>query len=350
MDIFQGFQDVESFRYQYYALLLLKLCTTFSIPDKDIITKWVEKGEKYKIDYYHEISGNLPIDQFMTALSDITPLKELLAIIRLNNITIEEKINKTKSDLQNLDSLRSSTISAIESQSDVDLQKIEELKNMIIGKYGRVSISNKVAIVKYDNNLPDDNVKTVESEEVGTREMFIKKDFISSFFMDSGLSEIAIKEMNFILSDIQSNVKSIQENTFDFYSQISKSIVELKSRKYTPNVIFIPLDVEMELLMKGRSAFYVNRILKVDDVDLYIVNSSKILDFEDIIVFDSQGIEITYKATNESDKINMQISGMAKGQSRIIFQSKLQFSIKIIHHDAFIRIINQNVKELKKKR
>lgn len=347
--IFEGFMDIESFRYQYYALLLLKLCTTSTLPDKNSIAKWVEKNEKYKTDYYYEVASNLPIEKFITALDEITPLKELLAIIRLNNITVDEKIVKTKSDLQNLSNMRLATISALELQSDVDLQKIDELKNMIIGQYERASIANKVAIVKYDDHLSGSDVKTVESAVKGNRDMFIKKDFVASFLMDSGLSDIAIKEMNYILNHIQSNVKPIQENTFDFYSQISKAITNLKNKKYKPNVIFIPLDVEMELIMKGNLAVFEHRILKIDDVDLYIVNSNKFLDFDEITVFDSQEMEITYKSQTQADKIIMEISGMEKGQPHVIVKSKLQFSIKINHVDAFTRIINQNVTELGKK-
>ena len=105
----------------------------------------------------------------------------------------------------------------------------------------------------------------------------------------------------------------------------------------------------MELMKARMIEFGQNRKLKVDDVDLTIINSWKRFDFTDIIIFDSRFLKATYKAKDRQHRITTQVSQTEEGNEAVLFSNKIQFRLEIKDHNAFTRIINKNVVKLKEK-
>ena len=135
----------------------------------------------------------------------------------------------------------------------------------------------------------------------------------------------------------------------DFVEQIKSNIRLLKNEGKNPNVIFIPLAVEMALIGTDLIGFGAGRKLRVDNSELHVINSWKGLDFTDIIIFDSNYLSIIFKAENKEKRFTVQESNTEAGNNTVLFTCKIAFLIEITDTRAFRRINNKNVIELKNK-
>lgn len=349
-ELLDSFQDLEPYHYRYYALILLKLCKVFPLTIKSQINDWKTKDETYKLEFFYELVKTLPIKKFVQSLDEISNLKTLLTIIRLGEKPIETKIVEIRKNLQDLEQKQISLANDIVQASQVSLSKIEEVKRNIITNYEYNTRSNNMASITYDENLSPSECKVISVTYHMKREWFVESKFISTDLTDyssgSGLADLETFE---VYNKIISKIIPKNDNDPDFLKQIQSAVESIRSNGITPNAIFLPLKVKFALEEKLHLGYMISDTITIDTTKLFIINSSPQFDFTEIIVFDSNGLQLSYKSKNKEDKISIEISGIEKDPT-ITFVSKIPLIIKIVNPSAFVRIINENVVPLSKKK
>lgn len=345
LDFFEDFQDSESYYYQYYALMLLKTCKTFQFPSEERIIQWANKDKQYALNYFYELASILPVDKLIMELENILKLPEFLSIVKLSSeLTIEKKIEQTRTNLSHLKNSQQKIINLIALHAKISLQRIDELKQEIINEYQKDSESDKIATVEYDENFIE--YKLLETSMSIKRDNIIEQSFASRFLIHPPQSELANLEIHAIFYAIQSGIRPIMQNTDNYVDQMKAAINTIKSKGYSPNVVFLPLNIETSLVGTEYLIFQPHRILRIDGTDLYIINSWEKFDFTDIIILDSKGLILKYKAKNKSDRVSIEVSGTERGSALVRFDCKICLSVKISDNNAFVRIINENIKPL----
>ncbi|MGY5148619.1 MAG: hypothetical protein ACW9W3_00980 [Candidatus Nitrosopumilus sp. bin_68KS] len=349
IDHFDNF-NYSKYRYEYYVMILLKLNKTISLPSKDDITKWNAKNEEYKSRYYYEYASQLPTDKFLEVLDNIILNKnDFLSVLRLDETdTIENRMNEIKKKLIGLKNLQEKTTENTVLYSKLNNQKIEEFKQQsIIGSYKKGSKIEKIAQINYDTNILDADCEVIQSEINVPRDSFIDQGIIAHIFNDMGFSSLAIIEIYKIYKKIKKNIKPVAEDGDDFLKQIQSKTTELKRKGFHPDTIFIPLNVETELMKKQHVMFYPERGLKVDDeTTLYMINSWKNFDFTDIIIYDSTQLSVIYKALDTLDVVKITISDIEEGKKAVKFSSEIKLSITLTDENGFARIVNSHISKL----
>jgi len=347
LDRFDSYQSPSSYLYQYAVLLMIKLGETISFPNKEQMNGWKKKNENYQLDYYYHLITLFPTQKFLDALDKITKSKQFLSIIRLKpEETTGSRIKKIKEMLKQLEESKKEIIGHTISLKPIQLQKVENYKNQIIKEYEESSISNKFSNVSYNENLLDPDIMVIAMDYSMDREFFVEQNFMANFVLFSPEHRLSLPEERKIFSFItSSNIEVIEQNTTEFLKQISEGIQSLKRKGYHPDVIFIPLNVETEILMKDWRAGSQHGLI-IDGNEYQVVHSWKKFPFSEIIILDSNYLSITYKAKNKEDKVKFEISNTEEGEPIVKVLAKLDFSIKITASDAFLKIINYEIKKL----
>lgn len=348
LDPFDDFHTASSYLYQYAVLLMLKLGKSFDIPTKDQIARWKREGENYQLDYYYDLLHSFPVQRFLDALEVISKSKKLLSIIRLGpEEKIEDRIGKIKESFEGFEKKKQEFIDQIVAIKPISAQKIEKFQQRISGAYDEYSISNKLANISYDENLIDPNLLTIVGDFSTDREFFVENNFSSGDVIFGPEVRLSLPEEKKILSFItNSDIETINENTTDFFKQINSGIQKLKQRKFNPDVIFMPLDVESKLCEKNWQ-LRTEKGLLIDGIEYKIIHSWNAFPFDEIIILDSNYLPITYKAKNQAERVKFEISKLDEGEPIVGVIAKLVFSIKITDREAFLKIINDEVKKLK---
>lgn len=346
--MFENLPDAESYHYQYYALMMIRLGTTFSF-DMNKIDKIKSKRGSSEFQYYYELAIYMNVDKFLEAVSIIEKNNEVLSVIRRDPKETSKIIKNIKEKLKNLKEDQNKVRNLFAKHGEIDLNKIDEVKKQLANKYFKGSISEIVSAPKYNTNLDNPDLIKIDSIASVTREFFVEQTIVAKFLVDPAVSELATKEMNEIFKVIQAKIEPINQDTLDFAEQIRSNVRLLKNNGKNPSVIFIPLDVEMELLKSGLIEFGLKRKMKIDDIELSIINSWKDFDFTDIIILDPNCLAITYKAENKDKRIDIQESNMEEGKTQVLFTCKTAFLVEVVEPQGFKRIINQNVAKLKAK-
>lgn len=344
--LFEDFPDWESYHYQYCALMMIKTGKWFSF-DFNKLERLQSDKKQDEFLFYYELASLMKVEKFVDAVNKIENNEKLLSIIRISNV--KQNIASVKDGLTQLKKDQSKVLDLLVKHGKLNPNKIEEVKKQISGHYFAGSIVDKVSLPKYNPNLINPNLISKENVASVPRDHFIDQSFSARFLIDPVISPLAHEEMMEILKVLQSKIIPISQDTMDFEEQIKSNIRLLRNEGKNPNVIFIPLDVEMSLIGTNLFSFGAGRKLKVDDTELYVINSWKGLDFTDIIIFDSNYLSITYKAENKQNRIIIQESNTDKGKDRVLFTCKIIFLIEIVDTRAFRRIINQNIIALKNK-
>jgi len=350
-DIIEPFDDFNysKYSYEYYALLLLKNNEIMSFPSKEEIVQWNQKNEEYKSRYFYEYVSTLNIDKIQNAFDEIIKnKKEFLSIIDPDQLKIKKRISEIKNKLIELKSMKKNTVENVVLSSKLNNQKLVEFKqNYIIGTYKNHSKIDKIATSHHDENLLESSCKIIHSDLAMPRDAFIEQGIISHFFTEGGISILAANEIFEIYAKIKQGIKSTIEDTDDFLNQIQSATQKLKKSGFNPNIIFIPLNVETELMKKQHVMFYPNNLLKIDEeTNLYMINSWKHFDFTDIIIYDSSQLSVTYKAIDFSDRLKIDVLDTEEGNEHVTFSSKICLSTKIDKKEGYVRIVNKNVPKL----
>ncbi|MHB8546482.1 MAG: hypothetical protein ACYDAJ_06920 [Nitrosotalea sp.] len=271
-----------------------------------------------------------------TALCSIIRVKDISENIKL----VKEKLNQLKED-------RIKILDMFARHGELNSGKIDEVKRQFAHTYLDGSIADKVSSTRYDVSLESPDLIERQSILTVGRDFFIEQGFSSRFLIDSSVSELATMEMNAILKVIQSKIEPIQQDTLDFAEQIRSNARLLKNSGKRPNVIFIPLDVEMTLWNSGLFDYGKKRQIIVDDIELTVINSWHKFDFTDIVIFDSNYMTITYKAENKEKRIDIHEFDTEVGKDHVSFSCTIAFLVEILDTTGFRRITNQNTVLLK---
>jgi len=341
--LFEDFPDATHYHYLYGTLLMVKSNSVFKF-DLDRIEKIKDQDQKEEFDFYYELASVIKIEEFQEALRIISNDEELQKIIRVPDV--KSNIENVKNKLKILHEQQSKVLDLLIRHGKLSSAKINEVKEKIRGHYFKGTISDKIAAVSYDENLAENDCITKEGIIGIRRDHFIKQNFMGMFLMDPVISPLAHYENLEILKFLQTKIEPIHQDTIEFVEQIRSSIINLKNKKQSPNIIFVPLDIEMELLKHRLVDFRETRRLKIDDTELHIVNSWNKFDFDDIIIFDSNHLKMTYKSNNKEQRIQIKESDQ-EGKTEVSFHMKSSFKIEITDSEAFYRIINQNIMKLK---
>lgn len=351
-DIIEPFDDFNysKYRHEYYVLLLLKNNKIMSFPSKETISQWNKKNEEYKSRYFYEYVSTLNTEEFQKAFDEIIKnKKEFLSIIDLpDQSKIKDRIKEMKNKLIELQNMKKNTVENVVLLSKLNNQKITEFKQKyIIGTYKNHSKIETIAKSHHDKNLLESSCKIIQFDLKMPRDAFIDQGIISHFFTEGGISILAANEIFEIYAKIKQGIKSTIEDTDDFLKQIQSATQKLKQSGFNPNIIFIPLNVETELMKKHHDIFYPKNLLKIDDeTNLYMINSWKHFDFTDIIIYDSNQLSVTYKALDFSDRLKIDVLDTEEGKEHVKFSSKIYLSTRIDEKDGYVRIINKNVSKL----
>lgn len=343
--MFEDFPDAELYHYQYCALMMIRTGNVFSfdIPKMEKIKS--ESGERFQ--YYYELASIMDVQKFIDAVKQIEKNKDLCSIIRVADLS--KNIKNVKEKLKQLQEDQKKIINMFARHGELNSGKIDEVKKQFVNKYLDGSIADKISIIKYDSNLESNDLITKENVLGVRRDFFIDQGFSSGFLLDPAVSELSILEMNEILKVIQSKIEPIHQDTLDFVEQIKSNVKLLIQEGKKPNVIFLPLDMEVELWNSGLFDYGKKRKITVDDTELYIVNSWNRFDFTDIIIFDSTCLTITYKAETQDKRMDIHEYNTEAGKDQVLFSCKIAFLTHIADVNGFKRIINQNVTALKAK-
>lgn len=344
--MFEDFPDSELYHYQYCALLMIKLGTAFSF-NISKMEKIKSQGDGEQFQHYYELASIMDVQKFIDAVNEIESNKALCSIIRVEDISrnieiVKEKLNQLKEDQIKI-------LKMFARHGELNSGKIDEVKKQFADKYLNGSIADKVSSPKYDVNLESPDLIERENILKVNRDFFIDQGFSSRFLLDPAVSGLATIEMNDIFRVIQSKIESIHQDTLDFAEQIRSNVRLLKDTGKKPNVIFIPLDVEMELWRSGLFDYNKKRTITVDDIDLAVINSWNQFDFTDIIILDSSCVAITYKAESKEKRIDIHEFETEAGKDQVSFSCKIAFLIDVLDPTGFRRIINDNISLLKTK-
>lgn len=344
--MFEAFPDAESYHYQYYALMMIRLGKTFSF-NMGKIDKIKSQRESVQFQFYYELSIIMNVDRFIDAVKTIENNPELLSVIRRDPKETTKIIENIKEQLKKLKADQNTVRNILAEHGAIDLNKIYEVKKQLTDKYLKGSIADVVSRPKYDESLENPNLIKLESIVGVTREFFVEQTIVSKFLIDPAVSDLATKEMNEIFKAIQLKIKPTHQDTVDFAEQIKSNVKLLKNSGKNPDVLFVPLDVEMELMKSGLIDYSFKRKVKIDDVSLSIINSWKAFDFTDILIVDSNCLTITYKAETKEKRIGIQESNTEEGKEQVLFTCRTAFLVEITDPQGFKRIVNQNVAALK---
>lgn len=342
--MFEDFSDAAQYHYQYCSLLMIRYKQFFSF-DTSKISKLKIESKKEQFDFFYELASLIKTEEFKQAISKLKERENILKIIRTSDV--KENIEVVENQLKKIESDREKVLEILIKYGEVDSAKIDTVKKSVQDAYFKDSLIDKICAIDYDPEL--ENFEEMNEHVQIRRDHFIDQDFMGMFLMDPVIAELSHQELVKALSTIQKGIEEVSQDTFDFEEQVKSSVKVLQDNGKTPDVIFLPLDVETELMKKGMIDFGQKRRLKVNGTDIMIINSWKRFDFTDIIIFDSNYFKATYKAKDKKDRITTEVSSTEEGNEAVLFSSKVQLQLEIDDHSAFQRIINKNVIKLKEK-
>ena len=145
---------------------------------------------------------------------------------------------------------------------------------------------------------------------------------------------------------IKQDITPTIDHTNNFLKQIQIAIEKLEKNGYNPDTIFIPRNVGRKLKEEGPTVSILYNLLRIDETELDMIQSWNDFDFTDIIIYDSKQLSVTFKASDLSDRVKINVSGMEEGKEEISFHAAIHLSIKIIQKDGFVHIINNHVSKL----
>lgn len=344
--MFDDFQDAEPFLYQYYALLLLKLGNVQDLPSDDQIETWKINNQNYKMDFFYDFARDLMPEKFIDALNKILDANIFTSTVRVKD-TKERELQVRKQlgiFVHRIDELKYK----ITQKRSVLKEEVEEYEKIILETYRNNSHCKFIANIKYDENLSIENSKLLTSTLNIPREILTEK--LSKPSMPGGpiASPLANLEMWHVISVIHnSNVMTITETDTDYERQIRNAVDHLLKKRYKPIAIFIPLKIK-SALEYGQSTLFkeFGKNMIVDELELHTVYSWNQLPFDDIIIFDSKGLLITYKKEKLEERLQFEVKGVNEEEGPTVgIKCKLLINIKMNDPKAFVRIVNEQYKE-----
>lgn len=340
--MFSDFQDGEPFLYQYYVLLLFKIGTTLALPSEEMLRNWKMAEQDYKLDFFDDLVRDLMPDKFIHALDRIMELNFVQTTVRTEDH--DERIKQIGEGLKKFAVMIKLLRSPIVQNKKILNEEIKAYEEIISDAYDNNSHCKIISKIEYDELLSNENAILLTFTLNIPREILTKK--LSKPPTPSGpiASPLANLELWHILSIIhKSDIRTISETGNDYERQIRNAVKSLLEKGYKPNSIFIPLKVKSALeygqstLFKG---FGMN--MKVDDLELHTMYSWNQLKFDDIIIFDSTGLTITYNHEELDKRLQFEVDGIEEGKPLIGIECKLLMNIKVIDPKAFVKISNDD--------
>ena len=89
----------------------------------------------------------------------------------------------------------------------------------------------------------------------------------------------------------------------------------------------MPLSMKFKLERENRELFK-NNILEIEGSKLYIIRSWRKFNFNNVIIFDSNELEITYKSDDVESRILVEYTGTEPGTNYVVLQAKSHFYLK----------------------
>ena len=350
IDDYGFFQESKSFRELYATLLLFKMNKLVSLPNEKQIEQWSIKKKFYILEYWYDLIYHYPVKKLLDSLVELRKYPKFLEMLQQNeNIeNMDKKFKEFKKSIQGIKENQQKIINLIDRHTPISNEKFLEFKNNEIKNYQEYSITQNFKNIVYDKNICESDSKPIKRLLGLKRSALIPRRFIESSFSMLSHSPIAYAETEIILKHLQTKIKKDVEETDDFIFQLNTSIQKLINNDFTPDVIFLPLVIVSKLRSKHYQYFdQLNRYVFNENFTLKIIHSWKGLDFEDIIIFDSNQLQLKYEAES-SERIRFTYSEINDDIPMIDVSAEMFFNIKIIDKNAFLRIRNPKIKQLRK--
>jgi len=348
VDDYDFFQESKPSRELYAILFLFKIGKLISLPDEDQILKWSSEKKFYVLEYWYNLIHHYPVDNLLNSLKELRNHPKILEMLQGNEKIedMDKKFNDFETLILEIKEKQPKILDLIDLHSPISNERFLEFKNREIKNYQEHSITENFKNIVYNKNLDEHNSKSIKQKINLPRDSLIPRSFLGVSFSISSHSMIAITETRTILNLLQSKIEKKVEETDDFLSQLNTSIQILIDSGFTPDVMFLPLDIKSHLSFKNYQYFDGGNFIFDKNFTLKIINSWNGLPFDNIIIFDSSKLQLEYES-DSSERIHFTYLEENKEKPMIHVTAEMFFNIKIIDTNGFLRIYNPKIDELK---
>ena len=338
IDSFGDFLDSETYYLQYAVLVTLVKNEIIQFPNMSEIASMAKNNQEYQINYYYKLTHKIRSDKFLKALDKIKH-SSFLKIIRDDDEKIKNTYLPNIEDKWNkFDKYKDNIVNNLTSMKSIDSYKIKSCLEQIKQKYFEQTHADKISKISYNSKLDESEFCNVEEKLSIPRDYFIQNPVMGMFF--DPCSNMYLSEITYIFTAIERKIKAKNENIKDFLQQINNGIQHLKNAKYKPDIIFLPWLINMRINPENPTS---NK-MKIDGQEYYVISPPIRSSFEDIIIFDSNCLLITYPS--KEDRIISKMEEIQNDENAIKIISNIKLIVECIDSHGFIRFNNDEIHKL----
>ncbi|MBW4256599.1 hypothetical protein KTG15_02685 [Methanobacterium sp. YSL] len=301
---------------------------------RDDLIKQIDALSKESEDWSNLLKKEIEYKLKITAINDKKTFE--LAKILINKFFDKLKDHKTNLELK----------------IPLDQGKVSKVKDEILNTYLTHSRLFEFFEFKHDPNLTD-YIK-IGYRPIIQKDCFIKTSLIDCDLIWNDISRIIIRGEESYFLDIllkfkdQINVTELKQySSVDIFETIKKISQNLLSNDFKPDFILIPLEIFSKFRSENINpesplfkTVIQNKFLKIDDVELQVVTSNKLLDFTEIIIMDTNSILWTYKPDETiNERLWMNIVEFEEDKSKADICVTTKMKIEIIDPKGIEKVI-----------
>ena len=317
---FDDYSDTDHYFLCYHILSMIKDNSYVNFPNIEKIQN-LRKNKNTELMFWYEILSLIKPEKLLSALDTIPT--EFFKIIRGQDIEEQKKI--FNDEMENLKENKGRLVKEIEIKLPISQKFIGEQLQHMKNYYVEHTLIPELSVIKYDNTSKLEFKKLEGSRDI-SREWFIEQNFMGYFREGLGEINLPIQEELEIFRILDTSIKPEKRNVD--YKILSQIIQEFANSNFQPSTMFIPFDI-FRSIQRETGCSYHN--IKINDSKLKIILPRKNFPFKNIIIYDKNYLQTTFK-----DEIAVSATNLDK--TAIKFSAMREINVSISDKNAFINI------------
>lgn len=311
--------------YEYAVLHMLREDKIWSVPTEDDVVEWGSRGRDHALRYYYVSMSRMNADYFLKALDSLAETK--LPAEMLPGQDVQARIESVRKKLKVFRDGSRHVFDKLVELAPLDGEKIGKWESSSCEAYSSNTRAEKVARIKYDAQLQGGDL-------VGEQQYVYRKTLFRGDCQVPGGCigfTTALKEFKKILEIAGNGATHVRADPDKPREAIESCVKKMRDSGHDPRVAFVS-PAHGKKMPEACSA----RVISAGGPPIAIMDTLGHRLLEDTLILDPDCIEITYKANNEHDRLQLEVRDVEAEE--ITLASSIRLSVRVLDGGGIAKI------------
>ena len=311
--------------YEYAVLHMLREDKIWSVPTEDEVVEWGSRGLDHALRYHYVSMSRMNADHFLKALDSLAETK--LPAEMLPGQDVQARIESVRKKLEAFRDGTQHVFDKLVELAPLDGEKISEWESSSREAYSSNTQAEKVARIKYDAQLQGGDL--ADGRQNVPRQMLFRGDRQ----VPDGCNGLAtaLEELKKILKIAGNWSTQVQADPDKPREAIESCVKKMRDGGHNPRVAFVS-----PAHSKKMPEICSTRAISAGGPPIAIVDTRGYRPPEDTWILDPDCVEITYKANNGNDRLQLEVRDAEAGEVTLV--SSVRLSVRVVDGGGIARI------------